>query len=91
MHRRLLAAIFAAGLIATGCGGSPDVTSSTGESAPETSTQPSQEGSGRVKNGASAAPRDPAPDFTFTTFEGDRFALGEQRGTPVVLNFWESW
>lgn len=32
-----------------------------------------------------------APDFTVTTFEGERFSLAEQRGTPVVLNFWESW
>lgn len=36
-------------------------------------------------------PKNPAPDFTVTTFDGDRFSLGEQRGTPVVLNFWESW
>jgi hypothetical protein len=34
---------------------------------------------------------DPAPGFEVTTFSGDEFALGEQRGTPVVLNFWESW
>lgn len=34
---------------------------------------------------------DPAPDFTVTTFDGGTFSLGEQRGTPVVLNFWESW
>jgi len=39
----------------------------------------------------SAAPEDPAPGFSVTTFTGDRFSLGEQRGTPVVLNFWESW
>jgi cytochrome oxidase Cu insertion factor (SCO1/SenC/PrrC family) len=32
-----------------------------------------------------------APDFSFETFEGDTFSLAEQRGTPVVLNFWESW
>ena len=36
-------------------------------------------------------PENAASDFTVTTFEGDRFSLGEQRGTPVVLNFWESW
>jgi predicted small lipoprotein YifL len=34
---------------------------------------------------------DAAPDFSFETFEGDDFSLAEQRGTPVVLNFWESW
>jgi cytochrome oxidase Cu insertion factor (SCO1/SenC/PrrC family) len=32
-----------------------------------------------------------APDFTVTTFEGERFSLAAQKGTPVVLNFWESW
>jgi len=32
-----------------------------------------------------------APDFSFETFEGETFSLAEQRGTPVVLNFWESW
>ncbi|MGH2733982.1 MAG: peroxiredoxin family protein [Actinomycetota bacterium] len=32
-----------------------------------------------------------APDFTVTTFEGAGFTLSEQRGRPVVLNFWESW
>jgi cytochrome oxidase Cu insertion factor (SCO1/SenC/PrrC family) len=32
-----------------------------------------------------------APDFSFETFKGDTFSLAEQRGTPVVLNFWESW
>ena len=34
---------------------------------------------------------DPAPDFSVETFDGDVFSLAEQRGTPVVLNFWESW
>lgn len=32
-----------------------------------------------------------APDFSVETFEGSVFRLAEQRGTPVVLNFWESW
>ena len=32
-----------------------------------------------------------APDFTVETFDGHSFTLSEQRGTPVVLNFWESW
>ena len=34
---------------------------------------------------------DQAPDFTVETFAGSTFSLREQRGTPVVLNFWESW
>ena len=30
-------------------------------------------------------------DFEVGTFDGDTFALAEHRGTPVVINFWESW
>ena len=32
-----------------------------------------------------------SPDFTVRTFEGEMFQLAQQRGKPVVLNFWESW
>jgi AhpC/TSA family len=32
-----------------------------------------------------------APAFSFETFEGTTFSSAEQKGTPVVLNFWESW
>lgn len=53
-------------------------------------TDAADPGSGRNQT-QGAAPKDPAPDFTVTTFEGEAFSLGEQRGTPVVLNFWESW
>lgn len=34
---------------------------------------------------------DRVPDFGVTTFSGSNFRLSEQRGAPVVLNFWESW
>ena len=33
----------------------------------------------------------PAPDFTLTTLDGAPFVLSEQRGTPIVLNFWATW
>jgi cytochrome oxidase Cu insertion factor (SCO1/SenC/PrrC family) len=46
-------------------------------------SEPQQGGPG----GTSAS----APSFTVTTFTGERFALEAMRGTPVVLNFWESW
>jgi hypothetical protein len=49
------------------------------------------DGSGESEKGAKDSPANPAPDFTVTTFEGARFSLSEQRGSPVVLNFWESW
>jgi cytochrome c biogenesis protein CcmG/thiol:disulfide interchange protein DsbE len=32
-----------------------------------------------------------APDFEFTTFEGETITLSELRGKGVVLNFWASW
>ena len=33
----------------------------------------------------------PAPDFTLTTFEGNKISLGDLKGKPVVINFWASW
>jgi peroxiredoxin/rhodanese-related sulfurtransferase len=36
------------------------------------------------------APR-PAPDFTLETPDGEVFALTEQRGNVVVVNFWATW
>jgi peroxiredoxin len=32
-----------------------------------------------------------APDFTAEVIDGGEFTLTEQRGQPVVLNFWASW
>jgi cytochrome c biogenesis protein CcmG/thiol:disulfide interchange protein DsbE len=32
-----------------------------------------------------------APDFTFTTFEGETISLDQLAGKGVVLNFWASW
>jgi hypothetical protein len=45
----------------------------------------------RNRKGSHEPPANPAPDFTVTTFDGARFSLSRQRGSPVVLNFWESW
>ena len=33
----------------------------------------------------------PAPDFAFTTFDGENYQLSDLRGKVVVLNFWASW
>ncbi len=41
--------------------------------------------------GANSQRATEASGFEVETFEGQTFSLGEQRGTPVVLNFWESW
>jgi thiol-disulfide isomerase/thioredoxin len=32
-----------------------------------------------------------APDFEFSSFDGQRLRLSEFRGRPVLLNFWASW
>jgi thiol-disulfide isomerase/thioredoxin len=32
-----------------------------------------------------------APDFTLTDLDGTRWALSEQQGKTVVLNFWATW
>lgn len=32
-----------------------------------------------------------APDFAFTTFDGQEMTLRDLRGNVVVLNFWASW
>ena len=33
----------------------------------------------------------PAPAFELETLDGQRLALAEMRGSPVVVNFWASW
>jgi len=33
----------------------------------------------------------PAPDFSFTTFDGESISLDQLAGKGVVLNFWASW
>ena len=83
MRRLCLSLALCAALIATGCA-TPGNNGGSG---------PSSEDAGGAVDAPREGPRptEPAPDFAVTTFEGDRFALGEQRGTPVVLNFWESW
>ncbi|MGH2777645.1 MAG: TlpA family protein disulfide reductase [Actinomycetota bacterium] len=67
-------------VVLASCGGPATTTETDAQSAPASS--PSEGGSGTGI---------PAPDFSFETFEGESFSLAEQRGTPVVLNFWESW
>lgn len=33
----------------------------------------------------------PAPNFTLTSFEGQKIRLSDLRGQVVVINFWASW
>jgi len=39
----------------------------------------------------SLAAGQPAPDFTGTTFDGQKLTLSSLRGKPVLLNFFASW
>ena len=48
-------------------------------------------GCGADPDGSTGSGEAEPVDFSFTTFEGDEFSAVERRGTPVVLNFWESW
>jgi cytochrome oxidase Cu insertion factor (SCO1/SenC/PrrC family) len=61
-----------------------------GCSAPQ-GTSVSDSGGPGLEAPASGSPGYRAPDFTVTTFAGERFNLAAQKGMPVVLNFWESW
>jgi cytochrome oxidase Cu insertion factor (SCO1/SenC/PrrC family) len=82
--------ILVVGLVVGACGSveNPQVTDPS-SGAPATPTKAG--GSGEARKGAHDPPENPAPDFSVTTFDGNRFSLAEQRGSPVVLNFWESW
>lgn len=52
--------------------------------APDTGS-PGALGAGQISR------NDPAPEFSFTTFEGRAISLADLRGKVVVLNFWASW
>jgi cytochrome oxidase Cu insertion factor (SCO1/SenC/PrrC family) len=90
MRRPLLILIVCLASFAGACGDTQERTDASGASA---SRPPTSQPGGDRKAAApeDPAPQDPAPDFEVTTFSGETFALAEQRGTPVVLNFWESW
>jgi cytochrome c biogenesis protein CcmG/thiol:disulfide interchange protein DsbE len=44
-----------------------------------------------ARQGQSQPTAGPAPDFTVTTFDGQRIRLSDLRGRVVILNFWASW
>ncbi|MBA2425699.1 MAG: redoxin domain-containing protein [Actinobacteria bacterium] len=78
----LLAAV-TCGLLVGACG--QEVSPQT---APAGGSDRSSVKSGRAGTGAEPVK---GPDFTLATFDGSGFRLADHRGTPVVLNFWESW
>jgi hypothetical protein len=82
VRHRLVAAIAAAMLLAVSCGGA--------ETLPQAEPRSRAPGTGNDKS-SDARSNDLAPDFSVQTFDGETFRLSDHRGTPVVLNFWESW
>jgi cytochrome oxidase Cu insertion factor (SCO1/SenC/PrrC family) len=80
--RTLLGAAFVLLLATAACGE---------DTATDAPTQNARAPASADESPADESSADAAPDFSFETFEGDDFSLAEQRGTPVVLNFWESW
>jgi hypothetical protein len=82
IRHRLVAAIAATMLLVVSCGGP--------ERSPQTEPRSNAPRTGNDKS-SDAGSTDLAPDFSVQTFDGETFDLSEYRGTPVVLNFWESW
>lgn len=56
---------------------------------------PQTEGARRAGNstdaGAEKEGAEAVRNFSVTSFSGDDFTLSAERGSPVVLNFFESW
>jgi cytochrome oxidase Cu insertion factor (SCO1/SenC/PrrC family) len=75
----------------SGCGSPAAPTTApqeeAGPSAPGSDRSPQESDTGTADERAP----DAAPDFTVTTFDGDRFVLAEHAGIPVVINFFDSW
>ena len=99
-HPRFVFLAAVAALVVTSCssGGGSDRASGPSPSVLESESEEGG-GTGNSKDKNEPAKKtdttqladDPAPEFEVETFDGGTFAIREQLGTPVVLNFWESW
>lgn len=83
MRALLLVAIV--GIVAVGCGGSTDEDAAAPVGPYELTDPPSS------TNASPADDRPAAPPIEGTTLEGDRMALSDFRGRPVLVNVWSSW
>ena len=77
----LVQALAATAILASCSGVEPPLETDSGRPRPSARAEKSQQ----------EATKDRAPNFTIETFDGATFRLSDHRGTPVVLNFWESW
>jgi hypothetical protein len=85
--------VLAISFAACNAGTDPAPAGDRGTTAGNDQSDPKEDRGGSAAGGSSDTDEvvDPAPDFEVETFEGQTFSLAEQRGTPVILNFWESW
>lgn len=102
-HRFVYAvAVGLAALLLAACSNGPDPNKTAEDGTPEAGASETEGGDAkgqdeRPGSGNSKEPdtvelaADPAPEFEIETFDGTTFAIREELGTPVVLNFWESW
>lgn len=93
---RAVALLLAMGLLGAACSGGPTDRSDASARPPNTASSSESAGSAQRKSpkddsGQVQLAADPAPPFEVETFDGTTFAVREEVGTPVVLNFWESW
>jgi cytochrome oxidase Cu insertion factor (SCO1/SenC/PrrC family) len=76
---RVGAALVAFAIVALACTG------------PQTEQSASSSGSEKANRDLPAGGDGASRDFSVTSFTGKDFTLSDQRGSPVVLNFFESW
>jgi hypothetical protein len=93
--KRIACLLAVAALFGAACGSTQESEPERAPAAARPERTPSPGDASKPKGGKTPRPEapveDPAPAFAFETFEGETFRLSEHRGTPIVLNFWESW
>lgn len=89
---RMLAGLAVAALVLGACGSAaPRATSTSDEADTAQTPEPRRRDDDRPGTGSRSKRPAPEHDFSVTTFAGDAFRLSDHLGTPVVINFWESW
>ena len=90
----MAAGLFSA-LLLGACGGGDEGSvapaAGSGSTAVPSSSPEEPEGTAGGSDGSSTGSYTDKYNFTATTFDGKTFELAVHKGTPVVINFWESW